>query len=105
MILLEFDFPFDGPWGDEMAAAMDDLAADIAAEEGLVWKIWTENPTGGRAGGVYLFRDGGSADHYVAKHTERLRGFGIDRIEVIRSTVNGRLSAITRAPLGTDQGG
>jgi hypothetical protein len=42
-ILLQFDFPFEGPWGEAMTAALDGLAHDIAAEDGLLWKIWTEN--------------------------------------------------------------
>ena len=38
-VLLQVDFPFQGPWGDEMATAMEGLAQDIAAEPGLTWKI------------------------------------------------------------------
>ena len=28
--LVQFDFPYPGPWGAEMAQAMDGLARDIA---------------------------------------------------------------------------
>ena len=38
-VLLQVDFPFTGPWGDEMAAGMKELASSIAQEPGLLWKI------------------------------------------------------------------
>ena len=41
--LLQFDFPMPGPWGDELAAAFNDLAEIIARSPGIRWKIWTEN--------------------------------------------------------------
>ena len=31
-VLLQVDFPFSGPWGDEMAAGMNELASSIAQE-------------------------------------------------------------------------
>lgn len=40
-VLLQFDFPFRGPWGAALADAMKGLAADIAGEPGLIWKMWT----------------------------------------------------------------
>ena len=43
--LVQFDFPMQGPWGDEMAAAFRDLATIIGRSPGLRWKIWTENET------------------------------------------------------------
>src|SRR5690349_18505221 len=53
--LVVFEFPFEGPWGQGLEAAMGELAADIAREERLAWKLWTEAPERGTAGGVYLF--------------------------------------------------
>lgn len=97
--LLYFEFPSDGPFGAEAAAAYADLAADISAEDGLVWKVWTEQPETSTAGGVYLFEDAGSAARYVAKHTERLAGFGITDITAKELTVNEDLSDTTRAVL------
>ena len=97
--LLQFDFPFSGPWGAEMAAGMGDLAANIAAEPGLIWKIWTENPETGRAGGIYLFADAASAEDYRQRHAARLASFGITGIVAHAFQVNGPLSQITRAPL------
>lgn len=97
--LLVIDFAWPGPWGDEMATAFSELAADIANEPGLVWKLWTENRLGGRAGGAYLFRDDISREAYFTKHSTRLAGFGITDLSVLRFDVNPGLSAITHATL------
>ena len=97
--LLQFDFPFDGPWGPVMTAALGDLAKDIAGEDGLIWKIWTENERERRAGGIYLFADPQSAARYRAKHEQRLAAFGIQGIVARTFAVNAPLSHITRAPL------
>ena len=96
--ILQFDFPFEGPWGAEMAAALGGLAQDIAAEEGLLWKIWVENREERRAGGVYLFRDATLADQYRRKHTARLAASGIGEIVARSFQANPALSAITRGP-------
>ena len=40
--LLQVDFPHDGIFGEEFSKAFVDLANDIASEDGLLWKIWTE---------------------------------------------------------------
>lgn len=97
--LLQFDFPFDGPFGAEMTAAFAALAQDIAAEDGLLFKLWTENENERRAGGIYLFADPAAAARYAEKHTARLQGFGIRDIVARSFAVNADLSAITRAPL------
>lgn len=97
--LLQFDFPFSGPWGDALTEGLDGLAHDIAGEDGLIWKIWTENPAEERAGGIYLFRDRESADAYRRKHTERLASFGIAESRAIAFDVNQALSAITSMPI------
>lgn len=97
--LVQFDFPFDGPRGAGMSAALEGLARDIAAEEGLIWKIWTENQSERRAGGIYLFTNAEAAARYRRKHEERLAAFGITDISARMFDVNSDLSAITRAPL------
>lgn len=97
--LLYFEFPSEGPFGQEASAAYADLAADISAEDGLIWKVWTEQPETSMAGGVYLFEDAESAARYVEKHTERLAGFGITDITAKEFTVNEELSKTTRAVL------
>ena len=43
MKLLQMDFKMEEPWGEEMSKAFEGLAKDISTEEGLIWKIWTEN--------------------------------------------------------------
>ena len=98
-VILQIDFPFQGPWGAEMSAALRDLATSIAQEPGLIWKIWTENPASAAAGGIYLFSDRASAEAYLAMHTARLKGFGIPEVNGKIFDVNPALSAIDRAPL------
>lgn len=97
--LLQVDFPYQGPWGDEMATAMRGLAESIANEPGLIWKIWTENQATGEAGGIYLFKDLPSAEAYLAMHTQRLMGFGVPSVNSKIFEVNEALSLIDRALL------
>lgn len=97
--LLQIDFPFDGPFGESMAEQLAELAASIAEEPGLIWKIWTENAQERTAGGIYLFSDEPSALAYLHKHQERLQGFGIPEVRARVFAVNGPLSHTTRAPL------
>ncbi|MPV38043.1 monooxygenase [Georgenia subflava] len=97
--LLYVEFSSDGPFGSDAATAYAELAADIAAEEGLVWKVWTENPQDDKAGGVYLFADEESATRYVEKHTARLGSFGITDATMKLFTANRDLSETTFAVL------
>ena len=99
MKLLQIDFPIEGPFGEEMTKAFEDLAKDIATEEGLVWKIWTENSTNKEAGGIYLFSDENNAKQYLEKHTKRLNSFGIIDINAKIFDVNVPLSLIDKAKL------
>jgi hypothetical protein len=98
--LVQFDFPMQGPWGEEMATAYRELAELIAAAPGLRWKIWTENEREGTGGGIYLFDDEPSARAYVEEHTRRLEGFGVTDIRARVFDVNDPLTAITRGPVG-----
>ncbi len=97
--LLQVDFPYPGPWGDAMTAAMTELAQSIAGEPGLLWKLWTENEAAGEAGGIYLFRDRPSAEAYLEMHARRLADFGIAPVNGKIFAVNEALSRIDRAPL------
>ena len=97
--LLQVDFPYQGPWGDEMVSAMRSLAESIANEPGLIWKFWTENQATGEAGGVYLFTDLPSAQAYLTMHTQRLKSFGVPVVTGKVFQVNEALSQIDRAPL------
>ena len=97
--LLQIDFAYAGPWGDEMAAQMEGLARSIAETPGLHWKIWTENQAEQRAGGIYLFADHASATAYLDMHRARLASFGVSDIRAQLFAVGDALSRIDRAPL------
>lgn len=97
--LLQTDFPTHGPFGPAMTEAFAELADSINTEPGFRWKIWTEHPETGEAGGVYLFESHETAQRYLHKHTERLGGFGITGITAKIFEVNEALSAINHAPL------
>ena len=97
--ILQVDFPYTGPWGEEMTQAMDALARSIADEPGLTWKIWTVSESTQEAGGIYLFEDEPSAKSYLAMHTARLKGFGIPRVNGKIFSVNDALSRINRGPV------
>ena len=99
MKLVQFDFPYRGPFGAEMAEAMEELARSIVDEPGFLWKIWTENAETSEAGGIYAFADADSATAYIEKHSARLGGFGISGIRAKVFDVNGPLSQITGAPI------
>lgn len=99
MILLQVDFPYSGPFAAAMVPIMQNLAEDIAQENGLIWKIWTENAKAQKAGGVYLFTDEENAKRYLAKHRARLESFGVTGINAEIFAVNQELSAIDHAPL------
>lgn len=99
MYILQVDFPFNGPFGAEMTQAMQELAADIATEDNLLWKIWTEDANDQQAGGIYLFSDHASAEKYLEKHSQRLQAAGVTDIRGRIFKVNQELSHINRAPL------
>lgn len=98
-ILVQFDFAFDGPWGEQFTSACHDLAQDIATEPGLIWKLWGENQETGRASGVYLFDTPENAEAYVIKHRPRLATFGVTDPGGSTFSLNLPLSRLTRAPL------
>lgn len=97
MILLQIDFPHEGPFGQEMTAMMSDLAKDISTEKGLVFKLWTENEETKEAGGIYLFETLAEAQRYLEKHTKRLENFGYSNITSKVFTVNEDLSILSKA--------
>ncbi len=99
LTLLHLEFPFNGPWGDALAQACATLAADIAAEPELRWKLWTEDREGGRAGGEYLFESRAAAERYLAKHRARLQAGGVTGIEARFFEINVALSRLTHAAL------
>jgi hypothetical protein len=94
---LLFRFPFPGPWANELTEASRGLADDIAAEDGLIWKIWLEDRETGHAGGIYLFRDAAAAARYRDKHERRLSAMGLAGVMANTFAVNTELSGLTMA--------
>ncbi|KAI8468831.1 MAG: mono-oxygenase [Monoraphidium minutum] len=98
-VILQIHFPYQGPFGEAMVAAMKDLAQSIAHEPGFIWKVWTESEVSKEAGGVYLFSDRASAEAYLGMHAARLKGFGVPEVAAKIFEVNEALSEITLATL------
>ena len=98
-VVVPVNFSMRGPWGAEMAEAFRGLAESINAEPGFLWKVWIEDESAGRSGGIYLFDTRANAEAYVAMHTERLAGFGITEVSATFSDVNEPLSTLNRARL------
>ncbi len=98
-VLVQVNFPMQGPWGTEMAQAFKGLAESINEEPGFIWKVWIEDQAAGLSGGIYLFETREQAEAYVAMHTERLAGFGITEVSATYSDVNETLSQLNRASL------
>lgn len=94
--ILQFDFPYPGPWGEANVEALRGLAESITQEPGLIWKAWTENEAEGLAGGIYYFADEPSALAYKDMHSKRLESFGVTGIRAKVFDVNEGLSAITK---------
>jgi hypothetical protein len=98
-VLLQIDFPYEGPFGAEMSEVFAPLAESIAQESGLIWKIWTENRETKEAGGIYLFEDTASAEAYLTMHTARLESFGVEGIRSKLFQTNQPLSRRTNGPV------
>lgn len=98
--LLQVDFDFSGPFGDEMAENLSGLAESINNEPGMIWKIWTESRKGQLAGGIYLFEDEQTASSYLEMHSARLKAMGVKDIRGRIFDVNLPLSIINKAPVG-----
>ncbi|MFC7420575.1 monooxygenase [Iodobacter arcticus] len=97
--LLQIDFPFNGPFNQQMADEFKEIARSIAAEPGFIWKIWTENESTKDAGGIYLFQNEETATAYLDKHTARLKGFGVSEVHAKIFDINLDLSNITKGPV------
>ncbi|MEQ4924566.1 monooxygenase [Proteus hauseri] len=96
-VILQVDFPYQGPWGEEMTQAMDALSTSINQEPGFIWKIWTENKKAQKAGGVYLFTSASDAQSYLEKHSARLKSFGIPEVRGEIFAINQALSLHNQA--------
>lgn len=99
-VVVYVQFPHQGPFGDEMANQLEELAKSIITEPGCLWKIWTENQAENLAGGIYLFESRATAENYLNKHTERLQKWGYTHIESRIFNINETLSLLDKAPVG-----
>lgn len=97
--LLQVDFEFKGPFGQELSNALTDLAESINNEPGLIWKIWTENEKENSAGGIYLIEDQVTALAYLEMHTARLKEMGISEVRGKLFDLNQTLSLINKGPI------
>ncbi|PFG58559.1 putative monooxygenase ydhR [Vibrio sp. ES.051] len=97
--LLQVDFKFHGPFGEEMSNALAELAQSINQEPGMIWKFWTENEKDQLAGGIYLFEDETTAQAYLDMHTARLKSMGIEEVRSQLFDINLPLSTINHAPI------
>lgn len=97
--LLQVDFDFSGPFGEEMTDMLSGLAESINNEPGFLWKIWTENKQDQLAGGIYLFEDEATANAYLQMHSARLKEMGIKDVRGQIFDVNIPLSAINKFPV------
>lgn len=97
--ILQVDFKMEGPFGHEMVKEFTVLAKGINDEEGLIWKIWTEDSEAKEAGGIYLFETKESASKYLSMHTARLKGFGIEKVNGKIFEVNEVLTSINHGPI------
>lgn len=97
--LLQVDFAYHGPFGQDLAEALKGLAESINQEPGLIWKIWTENEATEEAGGVYLFENEETALAYLQMHTARLKKMGIPEVRGKIFDVNRSLSVINSGPI------
>lgn len=95
--LLQVDFPYEGTFGEEFTNSMRDLAKDIANENGLVLKLWTQNENTKEAGGIYIFDNNEDTNRYLEKHTNRLESFGITNIKSKIFEINEELSVLSKA--------
>ena len=99
MKLLQVDFEYQGPMGEEMSNALVGLAESINKEEGLIWKIWTESESDKLGGGVYLFDNEKSAQKYLEMHASRLKAMGVAEVRGIIFDVNIPLTKINQGPV------
>lgn len=99
MKLLQVDFEYHGPMGEEMSKALVELAESINQEPGLVWKIWTESESEKLGGGIYLFEDEVSAQNYLQMHSARLKQMGVPEVRGIIFDINQPLTSINRGPI------
>ena len=99
MLQVDFDSNFSGPQSKEVTSMLTELATSINNEQGMVWKIWTENAKNQLGGGIYLFEDEKSAKNYLDMHSARLIKMGITNIRGVIFDINEPLTEINKGPV------
>lgn len=94
--LLQVDFPFGGPFGEEIEKIFWDLAKSINKEKGFHQKIWTENQETKEAGGIYIFEEKQDAEKYAEMHKKRLQSSSVKYIRVKIFKINKKLTKLNR---------
>lgn len=89
---------------DQFAATAkdtEDFARVIAAQPGLLWKIWIGDEGRSEVGGVYLFDSAQAAESFVGGPIfAQIKGNpGFKKVEAKLFDINEQCSAITKAPL------
>ncbi|MGF1757131.1 monooxygenase [Photobacterium sagamiensis] len=97
--LLQLHFAFNGPFGQEMADGLKDLAESINNEPGFIWKIWTENSQEKEGGGIYLFESEETALAYLEMHAARLKNLGVKEVFGKIFDVNEPLTKINKGAI------
>lgn len=97
--IVQVDFDFEGPFGDEMADKLAGLAGSINKEPGFIWKIWTESEKDKLGGGIYLFEDEVTANAYLQMHSARLKEMGVKDVRGRILDVNIPLTTINKGPV------
>lgn len=94
---------FHNPNGTSETAqrAAWERAEQIAVWPGLIWKIWIADPESALYGGIYLFRDEGSARAYLeGPVVASIRAIpDVSQFEAQLFEVASDLSAVTHGPL------
>lgn len=94
---------FDNPQRSTAIAqkAAQERAHSIAKIPGLVWKIWTYDPSSDRVGGIYLFQDLASANAYLSGSiVASMKALpGVSHFQSTVLAVNSELSQVTHIPL------
>lgn len=101
MVIVQVSYNYDEEPSVWEKAYTADRAAMFVDLPGLEWKIWLNAADERRTGGIYCFRDRGSADAYVngpllGRHRMNPK---ISNINVTVSDIREDMSAITRAPV------
>lgn len=99
-VLVQIRFRHNMTRDDYLTQALT-RADEIAAVDGLLWKIWPFNAEERSAGGVYLFDDAASARAYIeGPLVAGLRASTeISDLAIMMSEVAEPPTAITRGPL------